>query len=244
MLGLLGGFLMKTVLAWLLICIAATVAIAADIPSAPIDLTLQWTLSVDADGKLTALKPVDDTNADLHRRLELEVRKWRFGAAKINGVATPADTTLTVHVTLKPVDDGYHIDLRNAETGVGYGTMTAPKYPEGALMSHRGGAVLVRIDYDADGRVTQAQAVEGGLPKPGGDIERAAVSAVKRWTFRPESIGGHGRPGSAMVPVCFSVDARPTRCRFTDPASKREISDGAMLAVDPLVQLQMPPRAP
>jgi hypothetical protein len=39
-----------------------------------------------------------------------------------------------------------------------------------------------------------------------------------------------------MVPICFSVEPKTFECRFTDPASKREIGD-APLTVDPIVRL-------
>jgi TonB family protein len=236
---------MKRVLASLALSAAAACAIAADEPAKPVDLTLSWSASVDADGKLTALKPADEKYAELYKRLEPDVRNWRFSAGKVDGVPTAAETTLIVHLRLTPVEGGYHIDIRNAEAGPGYGRMTTPKYPDGALMSHRGGGVLVRVAYDADGNVTNAEAIEGGFPKPGNDIEHSALAAVKHWTFKPESIGGHGRPGVAIVPVCFSVGPGPleTKCRFTDPASQQDVQDGGLLAVDPLVRIETPPHA-
>jgi TonB family protein len=237
---------MKRVLASLSLVAVAACAIAADEPAKPVDLTLQWRASVDADGKLTSLQPADDKYAELYRKLDPEVRAWHFAAGKVDGVPTAAETTLTAHLRLTPVDGGYHIDVRDAQAGVGYGRVTAPKYPDGAVMSHRGGGVLVRVAYDAEGRVTNAETIDGGFPKPGNDIEHSAVAAVKGWTFKPESIGGHGRPGIAIVPVCFSVGpgAREARCRFTDPVSKRDIADGGLLAVDPLVRVETAPRAP
>jgi TonB family protein len=237
---------MKRILASLTLSVVVASAIAADEPAKPLDVTLQWSASVDADGRLTALTPADDRYAELYRRLEPDVRSWHFAAGKVNGVPTAAETTLTVLLHLTPVEGGYHIDIRHAQAGVGYGKVATPKYPDGALMSHRGGGVLVRVAYGADGRVTNAETMDGGFPKPGNDIEHSAVAAVKRWTFKPESIGGHGRPGVAIVPVCFSVGPGPleTRCRFTDPVSKQDIQDGGLLAVDPLVRIAMPPHAP
>ncbi|MET0229776.1 MAG: TonB family protein [Rhodanobacteraceae bacterium] len=237
---------MKRLLAALVSFAIAACAIAAADPAKPIDLTLQWRASVDADGKLIALQAADDQHAELYRQLDADVRTWHFASGKVDGVPTAAETTLTVHLRLTPVDGGYHVDVRDAQAGPGYGRMTPPKYPDGAVMSHRGGGVLLRVAYDADGRVTGAETIEGGFPKPGNDIEHSALAAVKSWTFRPESIGGHGRPGVAIVPMCFSVGpgAREAKCRFTDPVTRHAIEDGGLLAVDPLVRVEMTPHAP
>ena len=109
-------------------------------------------------------------------------------------------------------------------------------------MSHRGGGVLLRVTYDGEGKVRNAETIEGGYPKAGNDIEHAAVAAMKHWTFKPESIGGRGYGGVAIVPMCFSVAPGPeTPCRFIDPASNQDIRNGGLLAVDPLVHIERPP---
>jgi TonB family protein len=226
---------MKNRVALLLGC-AATVALAADDARKPIDLTLQWHVSLDAAGHVVSMKPVDDKNAELYHRLDPEVQGWHFTTGRIDGVAVPAETTLTVNLRLDPTDGGYRVNLRGAGAGGAYATTTAPKYPDGALMSHRGGGVLLHVDYDRDGRVTSASVIEGGLPKPGNDIEHAAVAAVKHWTFRPESIAGQPKAGAVVVPICFTVEPKTFECRFTDPGSKREIVD-TPVSIDPVVRL-------
>jgi TonB family protein len=227
---------MKLAIALVLGC-AASAVLAAEEARKPIDLTLQWHVSLDANGGIVSMKPVDEKNAELYRRLDPEVHAWHFSAGRVDGVAAPAETTLTVNLRLEPTDGGYRVNLRGAGAGGSYATTTAPRYPDGALMSHRGGGVLLRVRYDSEGRVTDAAAVEGGLPKPGNDIERAAVASVKHWTFRPESIAGHPEAGTVMVPICFSAGPGAHACRFTDPASKREIGAGGPTSIDPIVRL-------
>jgi hypothetical protein len=139
--------------------VAATSAAAADEARKPIDLTLQWHVSLDASGQVVSMKPIEDRNAELYRRLDPEVRGWHFSAGRVDGASAPAETTLTVNLRLDPVADGYRVNLRGAGAGGAYATTTAPKYPDGALMSYRGGGVLLRVDYDAEGRVTDASVV-------------------------------------------------------------------------------------
>jgi TonB family protein len=226
-------------LAWVLfLCCATSVALAAGEAKMPVDLTLQWRVSLDASGGIVAMTPVDGQNAELYRRLDAAVRGWRFAAGRVDGVPAPAETTLSVDLRLEPTDGGYRLKLRDAGAGGAYATRTAPKYPDGALMSHRGGGVLLRVQYDSAGRVTDATVVEGGLPKPGNDIERAAVASVKHWTFRPESIAGHPKAGEVMVPMCFSARPNIRECRFTDPVSNREIGADGPTSIDPIVKLE------
>ena len=227
---------MKLAFALILGC-AASAALAADEAKKPIDLTLQWHVSLDANGGIISMKPVDDKNVELYRRLDPEVHQWHFSAGRVDGVAAPAETTLTVNLRLEPTEGGYRLNLRNAGAGGSYATTTAPKYPDGALVSHRGGGVLLRVDYDSDGRVTDATVVEGGSPKAGSDIRHAALASVKHWTFRPESIAGHPKAASVMVPICFSVEPRTFECRFVDPGSNREIGEGGPTSIDPIVRL-------
>ena len=232
---------MKRALASLALCAVVSCALAADEPEGPIDVTLTWRASVAADGQLTALTPSDDASPELYKRFEADVRKWHYTPGKVNGVPTATDTTLTVHVRLVPVAGGFRPEVLDAVSGVGYGKMTTPKYPKGAAMSRRGGGVLLRVTFDGEGKVRNAETIDGGFPKPGSDIEQAAVAAMKRWTFRPESIGGRGYGGVAIVPLCFSVKPGPeTPCRFIDPVSNQAIRDGGLFAVDPLVHLERP----
>jgi TonB family protein len=205
----------------------------------PVDLTMSWNVVLDAAGKVVSLKPTDGLNPGLYQRLEPAVRTWHFTTGKVKGVAVPSETTLTIHVTLEPVDGFYRVQLRDAGTGPRYGTMTPPKYPDGALMSKRGGAVLLEVHYDASGNVTKATVVEGGQPKPGNDIERSAIAAVKHWTFTPESIGGHGVAGVARVPMCFSTrEGTNDACRWRVGESDVSLDTTRPLAMNPAVHLE------
>jgi len=138
-------------------------AVAGAAAPKPIDLTMSWSLSLDASGAITALAPTVQTNQELYQRLEPSIRKWQFTTGKVNGKPAPAQTTLTVHITLEPADGLYRVRVRDAATGPRYATMTPPKYPDGALVSRRGGAVMLEVDYDAAGNVTSAKPIDGGL---------------------------------------------------------------------------------
>jgi TonB family protein len=221
----------------ILLAFVPLVALAGD-PAKPVDLTMVWSVSLDDTGAITALKPAEEANAALYQRLEPAIRTWHFTPGKVDGRAAPAQTTLTVHLTMEPVEGGYRPRLRRAETGVRYGTISEPKYPDGAVMSHRGGAVLLSVHYDAAGHVTDAVPLEGGNPHPGSDIVRAAIVAVKHWTFTPETIAGHGLAGAAKVPICFNSPPARENCRWTDPATNTPIEADHPLTEGSIVSLQ------
>lgn len=215
-------------------------ASAAGPPRKPVDLTMSWVVAVDKDGKLGAMTPTEDKNMGLYQRLETGIRKfWVFKPGKVNGKPAPTETTLTVHSTLEPVDGFYRVRVRDASTGPRYDKTVSFKYPDEALMSHRGGGVLLEVRYDATGKIIDAKATRGGEPKPGPDIERAAVIAVKQWTLKPETVGGHGIAGKALVPLCFApVPAMQKLCRWETPDTKKPLDADRPLAMSSAVHIE------
>lgn len=65
------------------------------------------------------------------------------------------------------------------------------------------GAVLVRVDIDANGKPVKVVVQENQL----GDVHaRNAIAAVKRWRFEPARRAGVAEPATVLVPVTFSHD--------------------------------------
>jgi len=207
-----------------------------------VDLSLSWSVGLEADGTIASLTPLNkDYQPVLQQRLEPAIRSWRFTAGKVNGTAAPTQTTLNVRVVLEPLESGdYVVRLRKASTGPTYAHLTSPEYPESALKFRRGGAVLVDIDFDADGRVTAAKATQGVEPKPAPDLVRAAVAAVKHWTLKPETIGGHGVAGRARLPICFSATRRQSddTCHWKVAGDEESLDAGQPLALSSVVHLE------
>lgn len=223
----------------LMLWLAPVLAFAGAAAPKPVDLTMSWNLSLDTSGAITALTPTVETNRALYQRLEPGIRKWQFTTGKVDGKPAPAQTTLTVHITLEPVGELYRVRVRDAATGPRYATKTPPKYPDGALVSRRGGAVMLEVDYDAAGNVTSAKPIDGGLPKAGSDIEHAAVAAVKHWTFTPETIAGHGLAGVVRVPLCFSAyPGGENACRWQVGGADVALDTQSLLAVNSVVHLE------
>ncbi|HTY17927.1 MAG TPA: energy transducer TonB [Myxococcota bacterium] len=85
-----------------------------------------------------------------------------------------------------------------------YRNTPPPEYPPEARQRHQEGIVLLDVDVGADGRPAQVGVKQSsGFPS----LDRAAVTAVHRWTFEPARTAG--------LPVASRVEI-PIRFRLTD----------------------------
>ena len=89
----------------------------------------------------------------------------------------------------------------------------APKYPQAARDKHIEGDVVLQIQIDADGHVSDAQPVSG--PE---ELRAAAVEAVLKWRYSPKNMS---LPASSQVTVAFKLSRS---------------GDAAKIRVDPQVQ--------
>ncbi len=98
--------------------------------------------------------------------------------------------------------------------------------------------MLIEVEYDANGKVTGARSIAGGEPKPGHDVERAAAMAVRQWTLKPETVGGHGLGGKALVPLCFAPSPSvPKNCRWETGATKKPLDADRPLALSSVTRI-------
>jgi TonB family protein len=81
-----------------------------------------------------------------------------------------------------------------------------PKYPESARKRGATGTVLVRALVTKDGTVGRVVVPRGKGVDP--DLERAAVDAVRQWTFEPAKKNGTPVDVYVMIPVKFRLDAK------------------------------------
>jgi TonB family protein len=83
----------------------------------------------------------------------------------------------------------------------------APEYPESAKAAGIQGVVVVRLQIDGIGAVTDATVVSGAEP-----LREAALRAARTWKFEPTVIGGRATPVVSTVNLTFGTPApsRPT----------------------------------
>ncbi|MDR3389565.1 MAG: energy transducer TonB [Rudaea sp.] len=219
---------------------------AAETTPQPVKLTLEWNLSIDAQGHVTRLDAVENPRASplpqVREKLDQAIRGWRFTPGTIDGQGEPTNTLLVVAVALLPQGgDAYRIRVDDARTGGRIAKAVPPHYPYEAVHNYTSGMVVVRAEYDASGRVTSAT-LEQGAPAAPTSLTKAAIDAVRHWTFQPERVGGRGVAGTDVFPVCFSVmplGAKPpaTNCNWTPPGHAIAIGEGQALALGPATQL-------
>ena len=77
----------------------------------------------------------------------------------------------------------------------------APRYPPQALRRSVGGSVRVLATVAPDGSVERLELAEGSGNR---DLDRAAMEAVRRWTFRPATRNGQPVTATVVVPLEFN----------------------------------------
>jgi len=78
-----------------------------------------------------------------------------------------------------------------------------PDYPASAYRDRVEGTVLVGIVVDPEGRAGTVDLVRRSGNR---ELDRAAVDAVKQWTFEPAVRNGRAVEGRVEVPVTFRID--------------------------------------
>ena len=82
---------------------------------------------------------------------------------------------------------------------------TPPAYPLAMRTLEIEGQVLVEFIVTSTGRVEEVYAVRSTLPS----FDRAAISAVRQWRFKPAMREGRAVPTRMQVPIVFSLPKEP-----------------------------------
>lgn len=225
---------------FLLFVVLSSVFVAAHAAKDPVTARMDWRLSLDADGKIDSLKPINpDYLPDVRKQIEPIVRTWHFTPGKLDGRPAPTETTLGVTIAFEPESTNaltYRARIRGASTGGTYRHMTAPHYPESSQKAKEEGEVVLWINYDADGNVTSVRNVaEMSADHVSRALTDAAMDAVKHWTFRPETVAGRGVASEALAPFCFKLANEP--CHWKPRPHERPLQSGEAVALSSVVGL-------
>ena len=80
--------------------------------------------------------------------------------------------------------------------------MNPPKYPPAAARAGIQGTVVLVIDVDANGNVTNVSVEKSSRNR---DLDRAAMDAARKWRFNAGQSGGQKTAGRVRVPVDFKM---------------------------------------
>ncbi len=79
----------------------------------------------------------------------------------------------------------------------------APKYPSEALRNNETGTVVVKVNVGIDGTPTDVGIARSSRSRA---LDRAAIQAVRAWTFKPAQRDGQAVAGTIEVPIEFKLD--------------------------------------
>ena len=94
-----------------------------------------------------------------------------------------------------PVDIQASVDISSKN-------MNPPRDPPAAFRAGIQGEVILIIDVDANGNVTNVAVEKSSRNR---DLDRAAMEAARKWKFNPASSGGQKAAGRVRVPVNFAL---------------------------------------
>lgn len=209
-------------------------------------LTQSWQLSLGADGRVARLVPIGELEPAVRGPLERAIRGWSFEPGRVEGQPAPTESALTLDVSFVPGQgDDYSVRIDDARTGgrviADSRRKGAPRFPRDALRHGLFAMIVVRADYDAEGRIVAVEPQPQYAVNSMRSLEKATVAAVKKWTVAPERVGGKAVASSLLLPVCYTVtNGRPPEydCAFTPQGSPVRIGEGGAFALGSSTQLR------
>jgi protein TonB len=106
-------------------------------------------------------------------------------------------TLLAVSFTPSLIADDLVVRISDADAQKAAITKASPDYPPMAKQMHVSGPVTVEAEVTQEGEVGKVQPVSGNAL-----LSSAAVSAVKKWKFKPFT--AEGKPAKAVVRLSFN----------------------------------------
>ena len=108
---------------------------------------------------------------------------------------TPAPPPAPPAPPVAVADIGASVDISSKN-------MNPPKYPPAAMRAGIEGTVILIIDVDANGNVTNVSVETSSRNR---DLDRAAMQAARGWRFNAATANGKPAPGRVRVPVDFNL---------------------------------------
>lgn len=85
--------------------------------------------------------------------------------------------------------------------------MPPPSYPRSAFENSQTGQVMLRVDVDAQGKVSDVRVLSATNP---GVFEEVSIAAARQWTYRPALKDGKPVAAAVRIPVTFAMDETVT----------------------------------
>ena len=191
-------------------CLAALIAASACVlPAHAYDheLWLKAQVRIGTDGSVELLdwQKKGEAASLITERLEPMIRAWEFEPGKIDGVAAPTDTFLTLQVLGEELDDGsMNLSLGDVRTGAVLEALTPPRYPMRDARNGNSAHLVATLDISPDGRVTVADVkVEAVRTGTGERFVDSLKEVAVQWKPTLERVGGIPVATTMQIPVQF-----------------------------------------
>ena len=128
----------------------------------------------------------------------MDIRRGRASIARATWARVSASKPPSAPVTA----DHHSLADIAASVDISSKNMNPPRYPPAAARSGIEGEVILVIDVDANGNVTNVSVEKSSRNR---DLDRAAMEAARKWRFNPANVNGQKAAGRVRVPVNFTL---------------------------------------
>ena len=177
-------------------------------------ISVSTTGQVDSHSFNTPLAPA------IERALAATISQWRFDRGA--DIDAGAVHTISMELSLRLVPDGDHYRLEITSAAFDVPMLDEPqprppRFPTAAIRDRVGSRVILHVYVDALGEPVRIHPYQTSLTRD--DLsddkaqrlrqafERAAITAVKGWRFRPGVVDGAAVGGYVIFPVDFDLSA-------------------------------------
>ena len=197
---------------WIAACFALAISLsaAAKEPIPTVFTTYaNAEIVIESDGRVSDIKFVGPKlGSTLESELSAKIRAPDlFQAGLLNGKPARTQTMLMLQLRAES-------DLKNKQTlfslhDISVSTITLnarnyPIYPERMLQNQREANLLLKVNYDVNGVVTDAR-IDADQPKVHIDFVHSALRFARKMQFFVENVGGVAQGGEAFVPVFYKM---------------------------------------
>lgn len=164
---------------------------------------------IGADGRVARAEVVEElTDPVVSDVIIRQVGDWTLEPGYRDGQAVSRGTSLRVEVNLVPDGwDVYTVRTSLNRQGPRPVKTTSPRYPRHARNTLVRGSVLLEFSVSPDGEPVDPKVLRA---VPHGVFEEAAMRAIKRWRYRPETVDGVPVPSVGVQDtVDFDYSHRP-----------------------------------
>jgi len=195
-------------------------------PLPTLEMSADGEIQIAVDGTVSDYRLKSDLSATVAGLLDKRVRTWTFEPVVIDGHPVVAKTTMHLSLRAEPAGsaDSYRVSIASVifgEPRLGAG-MRPPHYPAPAVRAHLGARVMLALQLDDTGKVTDAQPYQTSLDARASSeadaerwrqmFEQASVTAARSWHYDlSEKVNGKTVGARAIVPVVFYVTGSGTK---------------------------------